>query len=99
MDRDQILSLYAWDEGICFRHPGKGVTATTVVKRIRTRDEAEYEVRACEECLIGLEDIRREEAARSGSEFEPGHAGVERKSFCAGRTADGDCDSRGESGE
>ena len=74
MDRDQILSLYAWDEGICFRHPGKGATVTTVVKRIPTRG-GERDVRACRECVAAMEEVRREAAARSGMEYVPGHAG------------------------
>ena len=74
MDREQILDLYAWGDGICFRHPARGVVATTVVGAIRT-EEGEREVRACEECVLTMEDIRREDAARRGSEYTPGRLG------------------------
>lgn len=74
MDREQILALYTWRPGICFRHPSKGRIDTTVVKRIRI-GKGEREIRACRDCVISMEDIRRETAARTGSEYEPGHAG------------------------
>jgi hypothetical protein len=75
MDRQQILGLYDWDDGVCFRHPAKSVVDTTVVKTLHPRADGEHEVRACRECVLVMEDIRREAAARSGSRYEPGHAG------------------------
>ena len=75
MDRQQILSLYEWRLGICFRHPGKGEVPTAVVGTIHPREDGEREVRACEDCVVRMEDIRREEAARSGGEYAPGHLG------------------------
>jgi hypothetical protein len=75
MDRQQILDLYEWAPGVCFRHPDKGELPTAVVGTIHPREDGEHEVRACNDCVIGMEDIRREEAARSGSEYEPGHLG------------------------
>lgn len=75
MDRQQILDLYEWSDGVCFRHPGEGVTSTTVVGAIHPREDGEREVRACETCVLTMEDIRREQAARSGSSYEPGHLG------------------------
>jgi hypothetical protein len=75
MDRQQILDLYEWAPGVCFRHPDKGELPTAVVGTIHPREDGEREVRACNDCVIGMEDIRREEAARSGSEYEPGHLG------------------------
>ena len=75
MDRQQILDLYEWQLGICFRHPGKGEVPPAVVGTIHPRDGSEREVRGCEDCVIAMEDIRREEAARSGGEYEPGHLG------------------------
>jgi len=75
MDRQQILDLYTWWPAICFRHPGKGSVPTAVVGVIHPREDGEREVRACEDCVITMEDIRREEAARSGSDYEPGHLG------------------------
>lgn len=75
MDRQQILNLYDWQLGICFRHPGKGEVLTAVVGVIHPRSDGEREIRGCEDCVIAMEDIRREEAARSGREYEPGHLG------------------------
>jgi hypothetical protein len=75
MDRAEILDLYEWDDGVCFRHPERGTVDTTVVKRISPRDDGVHEVRACRYCVIAMEDIRRETAARQGVEYEPGHAG------------------------
>jgi hypothetical protein len=75
MDRQQILDLYDWQPGICFRHPGKGEVPTAVVGAIHPRGDGERGVRACEGCVLNMEDIRREEAARSGSKYEPGRLG------------------------
>jgi hypothetical protein len=75
MDREQILDLYEWQQGTCFRHPGRGHVPTAVVGVIRPRASDEREVRACADCVIAMEDIRREEAARTGSDYEPGHLG------------------------
>lgn len=75
MDRQQILDLYQWDDGVCFRHPGKGEVPTAVVGIIHPREDGEREVRACADCVISMEDIRREDAARSGSEYTPGRLG------------------------
>lgn len=75
MDRHQILDLYSWSPGVCFRHPGKGEVPTAVVGVIHPREDDEREVRACADCVVGMEDIRREDAARSGSKYEPGHLG------------------------
>ncbi|MCZ4506972.1 hypothetical protein O3Q52_01850 [Streptomyces sp. ActVer] len=75
MERQQILDLYRWSEGVCFRHPGKGEVPTAVVGVVHPCGDGEKEVRACADCVITMEDIRREEAARSGGEYEPGHLG------------------------
>lgn len=75
MDRQQILDLYEWSDGVCFRHPARGDQPTTVVGVVHPRLEGEREVRACEDCVIAMEDIRREGAARSGTSYEPGHLG------------------------
>lgn len=75
MNRQQLLDLYEWEPGVCFRHPCKGRVPTAVVGVIHPRTEGAKRVRACVECVVAIEDMRREEAARSGSEYEPGHAG------------------------
>jgi len=75
MDRQQILDLYAWAPGICFRHPSKGTVQTAVVGAIHPPADGEVEVRGCEDCVIAIEDMRREEAARTGGRYEPGRIG------------------------
>jgi hypothetical protein len=75
MDRQQILDLYDWQPGVCFRHPSKGRVATTVVGVIHPAADGEREVRGCADCVIAMEDIRREEAARTGSDYQPGRVG------------------------
>lgn len=75
MDRQQILNLYDWRDGTCFRHPCKGTVPTAVVGVIHPHADGEYEVRGCADCVIAMEDIRREDAAREGYDYEPGHLG------------------------
>lgn len=75
MDRQQILDLYEWRDGTCFRHPSKGMVPTTVVGFVHPRSDGEREVRGCEDCVIAMEDIRREDAARAGRDYAPGHLG------------------------
>lgn len=75
MDRQQILDLYEWRDGVCFRHPGKGLVPTAVVGVLHPREDGEHEVRGCDVCVITMEDVRREEAAREGRAYEPGHLG------------------------
>lgn len=79
MDRQQILDLYEWRTGICFRHPCKGEVPTAVVGTVHPQAGGERQVRGCADCVIAMEDMRREEAARTGGEYQPGPAsGVER---------------------
>lgn len=75
MEREQILDLYEWRDGVCFRHPSKGLVPTTVVGAVHPRADGEHEVRGCEDCVIAMEGIRREESARAGWAYEPGHLG------------------------
>jgi hypothetical protein len=75
MDRQQILDLYDWSEGVCFRHPSKGRVPTAVVGAIHPRDDREREVRACRDCVIALEGTRREQAVQAGVSYEPGRLG------------------------
>jgi len=75
MTPQQILDLYEWADGVCFRHPGRGIVSTAAVGVVHPREDGEYEVRGCPDCVMTMEDIRREEAARSGSEYVPGRVG------------------------
>jgi len=75
MDRQQILDLYEWQPGACFRHPAKGEVPTALVKTIRPRLGDPEEVRACEECVLAMEWERLAAAQTEGFSYEPGHAG------------------------
>lgn len=75
MDRQQILDLYAWQPGVCFRHPSLGEVLTAVVGVVHPREEGERKVRGCADCVMTMEAIKREEAARSGGEYVPGRVG------------------------
>lgn len=68
MDRQQILDRHEWSDGTCFRHPGKGIVPTATVKTIHPRGEGCRDVRACADCVVAIDDMRREMAARQ----EPG---------------------------
>lgn len=90
MDRQEILDLYDWDDGVCFRHPSVGIVDTTVVKTLQPRGDGEHQVRACRQCVIAIEDMKREAARRSGREYEPGQAG--KTSGCGEPAAPGSCE-------
>jgi hypothetical protein len=75
MDPKQILDLYDWQLGVCFRHPAKGEVQTAVVKTLHPPLDGDHDIRACRECILAMEAKRREAAERSGSGYEPGHAG------------------------
>jgi hypothetical protein len=75
MDRQQILDLYEWQPGTCFRHPCKGEVPTAPIGSIHPRGDDAHEVRACQDCVISMEDIRRENAARAGDGYAPGQLG------------------------
>jgi hypothetical protein len=74
MDRQQILDLYDWAPGICFRHPERGEVPTAVMRTLHPRGQGEYEVRACEDCVVAIRDARREASARLAAERRPGHS-------------------------
>lgn len=97
MDRQQTLGLYTWRPANCFRHPEKGIVDTTIVGVVHPRDNGEWEVRACEECVMQMEQERWVEAGREGVPYEPGHAG-ERLTRTRDVPSSGDVD-RGACGE
>lgn len=72
MDRQQILDLYEWQPGVCFRHPAKGEVSTTHVKTIRPLAGGIQDVRACRECVVQMEEQRAQVARRSGGDYSPG---------------------------
>lgn len=75
MERQQILDLYEWKPGVCFRHPSKGRVPTALIGVVRPRNDGVREVRACADCVVAIEDTRREQAARAGGEYRPGPLG------------------------
>ncbi|MCQ8830382.1 hypothetical protein [Streptomyces malaysiensis] len=74
MDRGEILSLYAWATGTCFRCAKTG-TPTILLAEITPPAGDHYEVRVCERCVLELEDERRRYAERTGREYKPGRLG------------------------
>ncbi|KAB1979447.1 class-II aminoacyl-tRNA synthetase family protein [Streptomyces triticiradicis] len=74
MNQQQILALYEWQAGTCFRHPCKGDVPTAVVQTVHQRVGDDEPVRACEECVIEPEQERWVAASESGLEYRPGHA-------------------------
>jgi hypothetical protein len=72
MDRDQILALYHWRLGACFRHPDKGEVLTAHVKTIRPPAGGIQDVRACSECILDMEERRAAAARCRGERYSPG---------------------------
>ncbi|MFJ6560013.1 hypothetical protein ACIQMV_09045 [Streptomyces sp. NPDC091412] len=72
MDRQQILELYHWTSGTCFRHPGQGEVSTAHVKTIRPAAGGIQDIRACTECVVGMEEQRKAAAEGAGLPYRPG---------------------------
>ena len=77
VDHQQILKLYAWEQGICFRHPAKGAVPTTHVWTVRPPAGGIQDIRACEECVVSMEEQRKRTAERLGRPYTPGGLAVE----------------------
>lgn len=76
MNSQQILDLYTWEPGTCFRHPDAGVVETTVVQELHTRLGSVEGIRACSACILAMEARRQSLAEEAGVAYEPGHAGA-----------------------
>ncbi|MFF7329609.1 hypothetical protein [Streptomyces sp. NPDC008150] len=72
MDQQQILDLYEWEPGVCFRHPGDGEVPTTHVETIRPAAGGIQDVRACRDCVLAMEATRATAAQREGLTYAPG---------------------------
>ncbi|CUW31812.1 hypothetical protein TUE45_06561 [Streptomyces reticuli] len=75
MERQEILDLYDWQLGVCFRHPGKGEVATLHVATVRPAAGGLQDVRACEECVMVMQECRASAAKRRGEPYTPGGLG------------------------
>ena len=75
MDRQQILDLYDWESGTCFRHPIKGDVLTAHLRTIRPLAGGLQDVRACEECVLEMEQVQARAAERHGRPYSPGPVG------------------------
>ncbi|WP_369167740.1 hypothetical protein AB5J49_07735 [Streptomyces sp. R28] len=71
MDRQQILDLYEWEPGICFRHPNKGEVPTAHVETVRPAAGGIQDIRACAECVVAIELARAAAAARRTDDGQP----------------------------
>lgn len=78
MEPQQILDLYTWRVGVCFRHPARGDQDTAHIKTIHPPAGEPQDVRACAECVLQIEAAREAAAAREGGRYSPGRLG------CAG---------------
>lgn len=74
MTRDEILALYQWATGSCFRCARTDLP-TTLLGEIDTPIGTHYEVRACKDCILDLEMEQLRLAERRGREYVPGQLG------------------------
>lgn len=72
MNRQEILDLYTWEPGVCFRHPSLGEVSTAHVVTIRPPAGGMQDVRACRECVLHIETERELSAKRQGVPYVPG---------------------------
>lgn len=75
MDAAELLALYDWAPGKCFRHPELGEVETAHLTHLHPRHGSAKDVRACRSCVLDLEEERRRAAERAGGEYQPGRAG------------------------
>lgn len=77
MDDEQILKLYRWNDGICFRHPGKGQVPTTHLWTVHPPAGGIQDVRGCEECVVSIERQRERAAEHEGRAYIAGELALE----------------------
>lgn len=71
MTDSEILSLYSWTTGSCFRCARQDLD-TTRIREIDTPIGVPYDVRACRTCILDLEADQQHRAARAGALYTPG---------------------------
>ncbi|GAA0454441.1 hypothetical protein ACFQ2B_28040 [Streptomyces stramineus] len=74
IDRDEIIALYVWAPGSCFRCARREVDSAKL-GTIDTPIGDRYEIRACRSCILDLEKERQRQADRRGENYEPGQLG------------------------
>jgi hypothetical protein len=74
MTDEQILALYEWRIGDCFRCARTSLP-TTRMAEIGTAAGARHPIRGCKKCVLALEMERRHDAARRGTTYVPGGVG------------------------
>lgn len=75
MEPAELLALYEWAAGTCFRHPGLGQVDTAHLKTLHPRTGENLDIRGCQECVLVLEGQRERAASRSGGSYNPGQLG------------------------
>lgn len=74
MDRREILALYEWAIGDCFRCAQTGALTARFCELDTPIGDC-YELRACEQCILQLEEEGRRDADKHGREYQPGRLG------------------------
>lgn len=74
MTPDEILALYEWTLGDCFRCALTHLHVTRI-DTITTPAGHDYVLDACGSCVLAMEEERRRHAERRGARYEPGELG------------------------
>lgn len=74
---NDVLVLYPWQPGDCFRCARKRVD-TTEVDEITPRSGEPVPLRACQRCVLALERERARNAERGGETYTPGRLAARR---------------------
>lgn len=85
MNDDEILALYDWASGDCFRCAKTDID-TTLIDEVHPRIGGTAEFRACRVCVLAIEDERKRVAARQRQEYQPGRLGSRSRHRVAART-------------
>jgi hypothetical protein len=74
MNEDEILALYDWASGDCFRCAETGID-TTLIDEVHPRIGGTAEFRACRGCVLAIEAERERHARQASRRYEPGKLG------------------------
>lgn len=69
-----VLNYYQWAVGDCFRCASRHLL-TTPMGEIPTPIGDTYQIRACQPCVLEMEEERRRHTARRGLRYQPGMLG------------------------